>query len=167
MQSEKIASRTKKRKAAYKVPRNMGLSEMALSDIRSDRRVTIITVESGSWQSMVNSVNFFETVAPTPGRYVELADWTKVTANRKGTVAVNINRIVTTLSNIPYIQKLKLNLMSCCRLDQKAMTTTISKKKCPLLTVMHNIEYCAAYPSEIWSHYLSRTFTCQAELKAR
>lgn len=89
-------------------------------------------IDSGASEHVVNDVRFFETIEPIQGIQVELANDTVVTATGKGTVPVDVSGSRIPLTNVHYIPDLKMNLLSCTRLDGDGITSVISRNRCKL-----------------------------------
>lgn len=120
------------KKATYSSAQLMRLLKSTLGEINSDRKLRAFKMDSGASKHVVNNLKLFETFKPSWKQYIELANVTKSQAKGKDTVTVNNYGIRITLSNVHHTSALKLNLMSCSRLDEKKVTTTNSKYQCEL-----------------------------------
>ena len=90
-----------------------------------------IVVDSGASEHVVCDRKFFKSMRTVERITVEMADGTTTSSNTAGTVCVKLrDGILLEVRNVYYLPRLRMNLLSCARLDVKGITVSFENGRC-------------------------------------
>lgn len=89
-------------------------------------------LDSGAPENVVCNLKYLRNVEHVDEINAELANDAEVTSSKIGTVRVRFGNVKLFTCQAFYIPKLKLDLLSCSRLDDCGLTSTIAKGTCEL-----------------------------------
>lgn len=99
---------------------------------------------SSASEQVVASINLFHSVMVVEGVELELTNVTTVKSRHKFKVLIDPGIMPLMWSIVCFIATLQVNLLSCSRLDEYGITTSISKKNCNLVYREQNKNKLAA-----------------------
>lgn len=87
-------------------------------------------IDSGASEQAALDGNFFTSLGKVGRTQIELTNGMIVTSSGKGSTAVGTGSESFSLGPVYFSPSLRVNLMSCCRLDAIEVTTSIAKGHC-------------------------------------
>lgn len=86
-----------------------------------------MTVHNGANEHAVNDLSYFEEVEKIDTLQLTVAEVSKTPATHKGEVLVKFSDQLTLLRDVYLVPLLHLDMMSCSKLDERGISTTIVK----------------------------------------
>lgn len=101
----------------------------ASNDIISGRPITI---DNGASGHAIDDLNLFQTMEPVRTKELELADGIVAIPNLKRRVMLALSGTKLASRSVYYVHTLRLNKLSCSRVDERGWTTNITNGVCTL-----------------------------------
>lgn len=93
-----------------------------------------IVIDSGASEHVVRERKYFSNLESSYPITVEMADGSKATTRLKGNINVKLyNGIRLMVKDVYYLPQLEMNLLSCSRLDKKAISVLFENGRCKFI----------------------------------
>lgn len=103
-------------------------------------------MDSRATEHAVNNLMYFEKVTKIEGVNFTVADGSKALATHKGEALVMVTDQPIILKNVYYGPSLHLNVMSCARLDERGLATSLAKGQCLFYHRKERNEFLGSIP---------------------
>lgn len=94
------------------------------------KRSAEILIDNGASEHVVCGSFFLSNVRQVAAINVELANGANASSTLRGHIGIDTGRARVMVRNVYYIPDMSLNFLSCSRLDEKGVTTTIAQRRC-------------------------------------
>lgn len=106
----------------YRIQPNDSTKEGFESIIRAD-----IVIDSGASEHIVCELSLLSDIHKVLAISVELVNGTKVSCTQRGKIYVDVGRKLIIIGSIHYTPGTNLSILSCFKLDERGVTTTIKE----------------------------------------